>query len=632
MKKILCADIGTTSLKVAVIDSQGKVVSFSKQIIKVQDISLIAKTWQTCFEKGVFECTTGNQNNQSHQDFDAICISGNGPTVVTCSGRTVLWNQAAVSELNCPSLFLPKLAKLKKLYPEEWKNSQFILSGPEFLIYCLTKKAVTILPEERFLPAYWDESQLSCYGFSKEDEKKLPKFVKPGYQAGTWNGIPVICGGPDFVCALIGTNTLESGKLCDRAGSSEGINLCTNKPVFASGIRTLPSIIPNLYNLSVLIEKSGSLINHFRTDINLIEKQKNTFSQIFEYCYQDKNSEGYRILCQIKDEVRNAVNLLKDIAKKNNLKFIPKMTVTGGQAKNAKWILDKAQAAKIDLYVTNCPDSELLGDAVIAQVALNEYKTLQEAANAMVHETKTFKNNDFEFTTSQKQNKENFNPNGDEQLSSKMKVFKIPKDLKTIIFDIDSTLYTNEAYAIEQVDVQIRFWAKKVGLSEAQARNKISEFRRNWSKEHEGKRISLGNTFTHFGISIEESIKMRNELVDPFKFLKKDEKLISVLSKLSKKYALICVTNNPILPARKTLEALGVEKIIPNIIALDTCGKSKPAKENLELACSVTNCTPEQALSVGDRYEIDLRLPLEMGMGAILVSGVKDIYKLTEIL
>ena len=603
MKKILCADIGTTALKVAVIDTLGKVVSFSKQIIKPQDISFIAKDWQNCFEKGVFECAGGCQ------DFDAICISGNGPTVATCAGRTVLWNEPSTAAQSCPSLFLPKLAKLKELYPSEWENSEYILSGPEYLIYCLTKKAVTNLPEERFLPAYWDKNQLSCYGFSKEDAKKLPPFVKPGYIAGAWNGIPVICGGPDFVSALIGTNTLESGKLCDRAGSSEGINLCTDKPIYAPGIRTLPSIIPGLYNLSVLIEKSGSLISHFRTDINLIEKHKNTFNQIFEYCYQDKNSEGYRILCQIKKEVYEAVELLKETALKNNLKFIPKMTVTGGQAKNEQWLADKANAAGISICVTNCPDSELLGDAIIAQVALDEYKTLKDAANSMVHETKTF-----------------------EQSSSKMKIFKIPNDLKTIIFDIDSTLYTNEAYALEQVDVQIRYWAKKTGISESEARNKISEFRRNWSKEHDGKKISLGNTFTHFGISIEESIKMRNELVDPFKFLKKDKKLVKVLSNLKKKYKLVCVTNNPILPARKTLEALGIEKIIPDIIALDTCGKSKPAKENLELACSITDCKPEQALSVGDRYEIDLRLPLEMGMGAILVTGVDDVYKLEKLL
>ena len=37
-------------------------------------------------------------------------------------------------------------------------------------------------------------------------------------------------------------------------------------------------------------------------------------------------------------------------------------------------------------------------------------------------------------------------------------------------------------------------------------------------------------------------------------------------------------------------------------------------------------------LSVGDRYDIDIALPLELGMGGILVDGVEDVYRLPEIL
>ena len=33
-------------------------------------------------------------------------------------------------------------------------------------------------------------------------------------------------------------------------------------------------------------------------------------------------------------------------------------------------------------------------------------------------------------------------------------------------------------------------------------------------------------------------------------------------------------------------------------------------------------------LAVGDRYDLDIALPMEMGMGGILVSGVSDVYQL----
>ena len=209
-----------------------------------------------------------------------------------------------------------------------------------------------------------------------------------------------------------------------------------------------------------------------------------------------------------------------------------------------------------------------------------------------------------------------------------MKIYKIPKNLKTIIFDIDSTLYTNEAYATEQVDIQLRHFAKIKNTTPENIRKMIEDFRSEYTRTHNGKKISLGNTLVHFGVSIEES----KTLLEPALFLKKDEKLISVLTQLKEKYSLICVTNNPVLPAYKTLAAIGIEKLIPDIIGLDTTYKSKPSLEPLMIAAKKTNAATEDCLSVGDRFDIDLSLALEIGMGGILVDGVDDVYKFPEIL
>lgn len=213
-----------------------------------------------------------------------------------------------------------------------------------------------------------------------------------------------------------------------------------------------------------------------------------------------------------------------------------------------------------------------------------------------------------------------------------MKIYSIPQKIKTLIFDIDGTLYTSDAYVFEQVDVQIRHWASLNGMTADEGRKKISDFRKKWSEEHDGQKISLGNTFPYFGVSIETSIEWRNALMHPEDFLKRDEKLIETLKKLSEKYTLIAVTNNPVQAARKTLETIGIEKLIPDIVGLDTCKKSKPAIECLETACRLCNCNFDECVSIGDRYDIDLALPLKKGMGGILVDGVEDVYKLTEIL
>lgn len=213
-----------------------------------------------------------------------------------------------------------------------------------------------------------------------------------------------------------------------------------------------------------------------------------------------------------------------------------------------------------------------------------------------------------------------------------MKIHKIPQTIQTLIFDIDSTLYTNSAYAYEQVDCQVREFAKLKKLTSDEARKLVFDFRKKFAEENGGKKISLGNLLTNFGIPIEQSVKWRNDLMRPENFLVRDEKLICELQILSKKYKLICVTNNPVKPARKTLEVIGISDFFEHIVGLDTCYKSKPAREPFEKALELTKTTAENAVAIGDRYDLDIELPLRMGMGGIEVSGVEDVYDLNKIL
>ncbi len=219
-----------------------------------------------------------------------------------------------------------------------------------------------------------------------------------------------------------------------------------------------------------------------------------------------------------------------------------------------------------------------------------------------------------------------------------MKIYKISSDLRAFIFDIDSTLYTNQAYAFEQVDCQVRQFAKERGISADEARRMVADYRKKFAAEHEGSKVSLGNTLLAFGVPIEQSVQWRRELLEPADFLGRDETLIEELGILQEKYQLICVTNNPVLPARKTLEAIGVSDFFPEIVGLDTCFKSKPALEPFRTAVerlSKAACdrgleaiSAENCLAVGDRYDMDIKLPLEMGMGGILVSGVEEVYQI----
>ena len=207
-----------------------------------------------------------------------------------------------------------------------------------------------------------------------------------------------------------------------------------------------------------------------------------------------------------------------------------------------------------------------------------------------------------------------------------MKAFNLPSNPKTLIFDIDSTLYINAAYAFEQIDCQVRQFARDRGITADEARKMVADYRAQFAASNNGKKISLGNILLAFGIPIEQSVEWRKTLMEPADFLKRDERLIQTLSELQKRYKLICVTNNPVFTARKTLDAIGISEFFPDIVGLDTCLKSKPAVESFMKACELTQTQPNECIAIGDRYDMDIALPLELGMGGILVTGVEEIY------
>lgn len=379
---VLCMGIGTTSLKASLITAVGEVVSFCLVPFENPHDLFIASSWLTYFEKAL-TLLDKNATSQEKVQIKAIVVSGNGPTVVTDSGLTILWNDNSFNSkdegLTLPheaekSLFIPKILTLKEKYSYDFTHTKHIFSGPEYFIYLLTGNAVTVLPEERFISAYWTKEICDVV---KIPYKKMPKFVKIGAVcgeicSGVFEGFElhsrnfsniifdlnckVIAGGPDFVVALIGTNTLESGKICDRCGSSEGINFCVQKQIFADGVRTLPSVIPGLWNISVLIPNSGAM------------------------------SENERL-----EKIKIAIEKLKKIANENDIKFPTKMSVTGGQAGNLLLLKEKSEILGMEIVhsVVNGKDfihSELLGDACAGFVGLGIYTNLIEAAGAITHE------------------------------------------------------------------------------------------------------------------------------------------------------------------------------------------------------------------------------------------------------
>ena len=213
-----------------------------------------------------------------------------------------------------------------------------------------------------------------------------------------------------------------------------------------------------------------------------------------------------------------------------------------------------------------------------------------------------------------------------------MKIYHMPPCILALAFDMDLTLYSDAGYAQFQIDSLIEKMGDRLGFGFEEMKMKVDEERRIWAASHGGKKPSLTNVMAGFGISMEDNIRWREESYDPGKFLKEDKRLRQTLKELSGVYKVGVVTNNPVLIARKTLAALGVEESFPILVGLDTCYATKPDQKPFIKFSELSGCPLESCISIGDRYDIDLDLPLEMGMGAILVDGVEDVYRLPELL
>ena len=322
----------------------------------------------------------------------------------------------AVPSANTKSLYIPRILGFAKKFPSYWQQKDCtVFSGPEYLIYLLTGASVSILPEKRFLEAYWSREAFKEAGLSAEDAElamqKLPSFVPPASIAGSLtktaaeflcggegecavglvkDGIPVVCGAPDFISALVGTNTLRAGLFCDRAGSSEGINLCTSKPVAGQGIRTLPSIIPGLWNASVLLPESGERFCAYKEKISRLYARPISLDEMVQILLESDGSlaeldQGKYLMLQTAMMVRDGLNALRRAAEESGA--VPalktEMTVTGGQAENALWNQMKANVTGYTLYTQSLVHAELTGDAVFALLALGLYKDIHSAAAAV---------------------------------------------------------------------------------------------------------------------------------------------------------------------------------------------------------------------------------------------------------
>ncbi|MCL2008095.1 MAG: FGGY-family carbohydrate kinase [Treponema sp.] len=389
---ILSADIGSSSLKTALISERGELLAGHRE--PFDNIPAGTDDWESALLRALQGLALKTQ--ELNLKIEAICFSGNGPTIVPvrAGGETlspIYWNRAKSEKAPGASLFLPLLKSFKNSAPGDYNRTAFFISSHEWLAHRLGASALIVLPRPAYSIYYWDDEQIEIFGL---DKSKFLPFIRSGEVMGRVSqesaqffgkfidlksGTPIIAGAPDFISALIGTDTTRPGDICDRAGSSEGINLCLPSPIEVKGLRLLPHFKEELWNLSYIIPNSGALFEQYRVDAGLLDRSYDELlSELIpsDFRYTGEKipnpslpgnyiERGRAILYNMAFSVRRALELLMTTG------ITPeKMRVSGGQGINSSWNQLKADITGIPLMIPEISDAELMGNAILALGAL----------------------------------------------------------------------------------------------------------------------------------------------------------------------------------------------------------------------------------------------------------------------
>jgi putative hydrolase of the HAD superfamily len=204
-------------------------------------------------------------------------------------------------------------------------------------------------------------------------------------------------------------------------------------------------------------------------------------------------------------------------------------------------------------------------------------------------------------------------------------------DIRGIIFDLDGTLYESPRFAAAIQNAAANYIAKVTAIDPASACSIIAETRCRLTEEL-NEIPTLSAVCSELGGNIRELHAFFESNLTPETYLSKDQRVLSLLQSLHNVIPLYIYTNNNRALTTRILNHLGLSTFFRRIYTIDDTWTSKPDKATLERILEEAGLTPSQALFVGDRYDVDLRLPEQIGCPVHLSQNIEQLLRLGELL
>ena len=442
---ILAYDIGTTFLKAAVVTIGGKVLASAQVPVRMVETldpdrrECDANTWLS----GI-SMVTAQLGLREKGRIRAVVVSANGPTLVPVDAEgdpldfAMTWMDRRAEEeadliaefSDTPldaSFYLPKAFWIMRHKPEIYERTRWFLPCAEYISFFLTGNAVRIVPTQMFRDFFWNEGAIPHLHM---DQEKFPPFVDVGDLVGTVGteaeetlgipaGLPVIAGGPDFIMSIIGTAATQTGRACDRAGTSEGINLCWPAPVHDRRLLCFPHVVSGSFNVSAIISSSGAALDWAsnalgagREDMDSLLMEAAAappgarrllflpFLTAERFAVWDSHMRGAFLgltLSHGKGEmmravvessgftVRSVLGVMEDVGCR-----IGDLRVTGGLARLPLWCQARADITGKKVLLPEQEESDLVGNACVGFYGLEEFDSPANAAENLVRFQKVY--------------------------------------------------------------------------------------------------------------------------------------------------------------------------------------------------------------------------------------------------
>ena len=203
--------------------------------------------------------------------------------------------------------------------------------------------------------------------------------------------------------------------------------------------------------------------------------------------------------------------------------------------------------------------------------------------------------------------------------------------IRGIVFDLDGTLYVCNTFAALIQDAATTYIASIKGISQDMASLLLTSTRLRLMEES-GTVQTLSTVCTELGGNIRELHVFFEENLRPEACLVRDERVIRLLEHLSKQFSLHIYTNNNRPLTTRIITYLGLNSFFRSVYAIDDTWRAKPDEEMLKRVLSENGLLPTETLFVGDRYDVDLRLPEQLGCPVYLSQTLEQLLRLEELL